>query len=100
MHAPGAMGPACDEMRESGALLPRTERGDLHAVAAQYQPPLLAVWGRNDPFFLPAGAKAWKRDIPHADVRFYDTCHLALETHGAEIGAVIRAFLDRNVGAA
>lgn len=37
------------------------------------QPPLLAVWGRHDPYFLPAGAEAWKRDIPHADIRFYDT---------------------------
>lgn len=62
-----------------------------------FQPPLLAVWGKNDPFFLPAGAKAWKRDIPSADIRFYDTGHLALETHGAEIGVVIREFLDKNV---
>jgi pimeloyl-ACP methyl ester carboxylesterase len=58
---------------------------------------LLAVWGKNDPFFLPAGAEAWKRDIPNADVRFYDTGHLALETHGEEIGPVIRAFLDKHV---
>jgi pimeloyl-ACP methyl ester carboxylesterase len=63
----------------------------------RHQPPLLAVWGQNDPFFLPAGAQAWKRDIPAADVRFYDTGHLALETHGAEINAVIRAFLDEHV---
>ncbi|MBB6286312.1 MULTISPECIES: alpha/beta fold hydrolase [unclassified Pseudomonas] len=63
----------------------------------QYQPPLLAVWGKNDPFFLPAGAEAWKRDIPKADVRFYDTGHFALETHGKEIIPVIRAFLDKNL---
>lgn len=63
----------------------------------KYQPPLLAVWGRNDPFFLPAGAEAWKRDIPSADIRLYDTGHLALETHGVEIGKVIRAFLDKNI---
>lgn len=63
----------------------------------KHQPPLLAVWGKNDPFFLPAGAEAWKRDIPNADVRFYDTGHLALETHGEEIGPVIRAFLDKHV---
>lgn len=69
----------------------------FQAYFRQYQPPLLAVWGKNDPFFLPAGAEAWKRDIPGADVRFYDTGHLALETHGVEIGGVIRAFLDRNV---
>lgn len=70
---------------------------EFQAYFRKYQPPLLAVWGRNDPFFLPAGAEAWKRDIPNADVHFYDTGHLALETHGAEIGVVIRDFLDKNV---
>jgi len=71
---------------------------EFQAYFRAHQPPLLAVWGKNDPFFLPAGALAWKDDIPTADVRFYDTGHLALETHGAEINAVIRAFLDRHVG--
>ncbi|MFY2097024.1 alpha/beta fold hydrolase [Achromobacter xylosoxidans] len=69
---------------------------EFQAYFRKHQPPLLAVWGKNDPFFLPAGAEAWKRDIPGADVRFYDTGHLALETHGAEIGAVIRRFLDKS----
>ncbi|MFY2641259.1 alpha/beta fold hydrolase [Achromobacter insuavis] len=69
----------------------------FQAYFREYQPPLLAVWGKNDPFFLPAGAEAWKRDIPDAEVRFYDTGHLALETHGVEIGGVIREFLDRKV---
>ncbi|MCD5993804.1 alpha/beta hydrolase [Pseudomonas sp. CDFA 602] len=63
----------------------------------KYQPPLLAVWGKNDPFFLPAGAQAWKRDLPKADVRFYDTGHFALETHGKQIIPVIREFLDNNI---
>jgi pimeloyl-ACP methyl ester carboxylesterase len=58
-----------------------------------HKPPLLAVWGRNDPFFLPPGAEAFKRDIPEAVVRFFDTGHFALETHAAEIGAAIREFL-------
>jgi pimeloyl-ACP methyl ester carboxylesterase len=58
-----------------------------------YQPPLLALWGRNDPFFLPPGAEAFKRDIPAAVVRFFDTGHFALETHAAEIAAAIRDFL-------
>ncbi|HEY1664979.1 MAG TPA: hypothetical protein VGG54_04755 [Trebonia sp.] len=49
--------------------------------------------GRNDPFFLPAGAEAFKRDIPRADVRLLDTGHFALETHAAEIAAAIRDFL-------
>lgn len=57
------------------------------------KPPFLAVWGKNDPFFLPAGAEAFKRDIPDAIVRFFDTGHFALETHFAEIAAAIRDFL-------
>jgi pimeloyl-ACP methyl ester carboxylesterase len=59
------------------------------------RPPLLAVWGKNDPFFLPAGAEAFKRDIPDADVRFFDTGHFALETHVTEIAAAIGEFLAR-----
>jgi pimeloyl-ACP methyl ester carboxylesterase len=58
-----------------------------------HKPPLLAVWGRNDPFFLPAGAEAFKRDIPQATVRFVDTGHFALETHSAEIAKAIGEFL-------
>ena len=58
-----------------------------------HRPPLLAVWGKNDPFFLPAGAEAFKRDIPAAVVRFLDTGHFALETHTAEIAAAIRGLL-------
>jgi pimeloyl-ACP methyl ester carboxylesterase len=58
-----------------------------------HKPPLLAVWGKNDPFFLPPGAEAFKRDIPDAKVRFFDTGHFALETHHAEIAKAIRDFL-------
>ncbi len=58
-----------------------------------HRPPTLAVWGKNDPFFLPAGAVAYCRDNPAAKVVLYDTGHFALETHAAEIGAEIRAFL-------
>jgi pimeloyl-ACP methyl ester carboxylesterase len=61
------------------------------------KPPLLAVWGKNDPFFLPQGAEAFKRDNPAAEVHFYDTGHFALETHYREIGATIVDFLDRNL---
>jgi pimeloyl-ACP methyl ester carboxylesterase len=57
------------------------------------RPPLLAIWGRNDPFFLPAGAEAFKRDIPGADVRLLDAGHFALETHAGEIAAATRGFL-------
>jgi pimeloyl-ACP methyl ester carboxylesterase len=60
-----------------------------------HKPPLLAVWGKNDPFFLPPGAEAFKRDIPSATVRFFDTGHFALETHAQEIAEEIRKFLPR-----
>jgi pimeloyl-ACP methyl ester carboxylesterase len=53
------------------------------------------VWGRNDPFFLPAGAEAYKRDIPDAKIRFLETGHFALETHAAEIAGAIGEFLGR-----
>lgn len=61
------------------------------------KPPLLAVWGKNDPFFLPPGAEAFKRDIPNAEVQFLDTGHFALETHYAEIGSAILKFLKKAV---
>jgi len=61
-----------------------------------HQPPLLAAWGKNDPFFLPAGAEAFKRDLPEAMVRFFDTGHFALETHASEIAATVREFLARS----
>jgi pimeloyl-ACP methyl ester carboxylesterase len=58
-----------------------------------HRPPTLAVWGKTDPFFLPAGADAFKRDNPTAQVEFFETGHFALETHSAEIGAKIVKFL-------
>lgn len=70
----------------------------LHAYFRQYQPPLLAIWGENDPFFLPVGARSYLRDLPQADVRFLDTGHFALETHGAQIATAMRGFLDRHIG--
>ena len=63
----------------------------------KYQPPTLAVWGKNDPFFLPPGAEAYKRDNPKAKVVLYDTGHFALETHAAEIGQEILSFLKANL---
>jgi pimeloyl-ACP methyl ester carboxylesterase len=60
-----------------------------------YAPPLLAVWGRNDPFFLPPGAEAFARDNPKAEVQFFNTGHFALETHVEDIAAAIRVFLDK-----
>jgi len=58
-----------------------------------HKPPFLAVWGKNDPFFLPPGAEAFKRDIPDAVVRLFDTGHFALETHALQISAAMRDFL-------
>lgn len=68
---------------------------DFQAYLRTHRPPLLAVWGKNDPFFLPPGAEAFRRDVPDAEVRFYDTGHFALETHGAEIAAAIGEFLGQ-----
>ncbi len=62
-----------------------------------HRPPLLAAWGKHDPFFLPPGAEAFRRDIPQAEVRFYDTGHFALETHHAQIAADLAAFLQRTL---
>lgn len=61
-----------------------------------HQPPMLAVWGKNDPFFLPQGAEAFKRDNFNAEVCFYNTGHFALETHAQEIATEIKNFLDRH----
>ncbi|WP_426408666.1 alpha/beta fold hydrolase [Bradyrhizobium ganzhouense] len=58
-----------------------------------HKPPFLAVWGKNDPFFIPPGAEAFKRDNPNAVVKFFDTGHFALETHAREIADAIRNFL-------
>jgi pimeloyl-ACP methyl ester carboxylesterase len=69
----------------------------FQAYFRTHKPPFLAVWGRNDPFFLPAGAEAFKRDILGAEVRFFDTGHFALETHCTEIAAAIRDFLGRTL---
>jgi pimeloyl-ACP methyl ester carboxylesterase len=59
------------------------------------KPPLLAVWGKNDPFFLPPGGEAFKRDNPNAEVHFFETGHFALETHSQEIGSAILEFLNK-----
>ncbi len=75
------------------ALYPR-----IHQYFRDWQPPLLAVWGDKDPFFAPAGAEAFRRDLPAAEVRLLDAGHFALETHAAEIAGLMRVFLDRQEG--
>jgi pimeloyl-ACP methyl ester carboxylesterase len=67
----------------------------FQAYFRKHQPPLLAIWGENDPFFLPPGAKAFKRDIPSAGIRFLPTGHFALETHCDEIASAICDFLPK-----
>jgi pimeloyl-ACP methyl ester carboxylesterase len=67
----------------------------FQAYFRAWRPPTLAVWGKNDPFFLPAGAEAFRRDNPCAEVHFVDSGHFPLETHVDEIAQVIHAFLAR-----
>jgi len=69
----------------------------FHQYFAKHRPPFLATWGNKDPFFLPAGAEAFRRDLPNADIRFFDTGHFALETHAAEIASAIGDFWEKNV---
>ncbi|WP_343716528.1 alpha/beta hydrolase [Inquilinus sp.] len=66
---------------------------EFQAYFRKHRPPFLAVWGKNDPFFLPPGAEAFRRDLPDAEIRFFDTGHFALETHAREIADAIRVFL-------
>jgi pimeloyl-ACP methyl ester carboxylesterase len=72
--------------------------GEIQAYLREHRPPVLAVWGKNDPFFVPAGAEAFRRDVPEADIRFVDSGHFALETHAHEIGAAMREFLAKHIG--
>ena len=60
------------------------------------KPPLLAIWGKNDPFFVPAGAEAFRKDLPDANVQFLDTGHFALETHVVEIAEAMKEFFRAN----
>ena len=69
-----------------------------HETLRKHQPPLLAVWGKNDPIFLPAGAEAFRRDVPGAEVHFLDTGHFALEDHAGPIAQHILRFLQAHVG--
>lgn len=69
----------------------------LHEYFRRYQPPTLVIWGKNDPFFIPPGAEAFKRDNPKAEVHLLDTGHLATETHGKDIAAEMLAFLNRSI---
>src|SRR5215469_8536467 len=88
--------PGADEI-QLDLFLDYSSNIELYPAFQEYfrtrRPPLLAIWGRNDPFFLPAGAEAFARDIPAAEVQLLDTGHFALETHADEIATAIRKFL-------
>jgi pimeloyl-ACP methyl ester carboxylesterase len=68
----------------------------FHEYFRKSKPPLLAIWGKNDPFFIPPGAEAFKRDLPDARVQFLDTGHFAIETHVEEIASAMKEFLREN----
>lgn len=69
----------------------------FHAYFRKYQPPLLAVWGRHDPAFIPPGAWAYRKDLPNAEVHLLDAGHFALETHASQIAQYIGHFLGRTL---
>lgn len=77
------------------ALYPR-----FQSFLRERQPPTLIVWGERDPYFTVAGAQAYRRDLPGAELHLLDAGHFALETHAAEIAALMRAFLERHLGGA
>ena len=60
------------------------------------KPPVLAIWGKNDPFFIPAGAEAYRKDLPNVEVQFLNTGHFAIETHAAEIATAMKRFFAAN----
>lgn len=67
---------------------------EMQAYLRTYQPPLLAVWGKNDPSFIPAGAEAFKKDVPNAVIKFVDSGHFALESHHNAIAEFIKDFMQ------
>ncbi len=78
------------DYRSNVALYPA-----FQAYLREHRPPLLAAWGRNDAHFVPAGALAFRTDVPDAEIHFVDAGHFALETHATEIGALMLDFLGR-----
>ncbi len=96
MARPGAEDIQLDlilDYRSNVALYPA-----FQSYFRDYRPPLLAAWGRHDPAFVPAGAAAYKKDLPDAQVHLLDAGHFALETHAQEVATLIRAFIEPIVG--
>ena len=71
--------------------------GRFQAFFREFQPPTLIAWGAHDPFFTTAGAQAYVRDLPDAELHVLEAVHFALETHGTEISALIRPFVQRRI---
>lgn len=95
MARPGAQEIQLDlilDYRNNVALYPA-----FQAWFREWQPPFLAAWGKNDAHFLPAGALAYRRDLPHAEIHLLDAGHFALETHAHEIGDLMLAFLAKTI---
>lgn len=95
MARPGAEDIQLDlilDYRSNVALYPA-----FHAYFREHRPPLLAVWGQHDQAFIPAGAQAYKRDLPDAEIHLLDAGHFALETHAREISSYINDFLERKL---
>lgn len=93
MSRPGAEDRQLDlilDYRSNVALYP-----DFQEYFRTEQPPFLAVWGRHDPAFVPAGADAFKADLPDASINLLDAGHFALETHASEIAVLIREFMSQ-----
>lgn len=97
MARPGAQEIQLDlilDYRSNVALYPA-----FQSYFREHRPPLLAAWGRHDPAFLPAGAKAYRRDLPDAEVHLLDAGHFALETHHGKIATLMLDFLGRRMSA-
>ncbi|WP_263355085.1 alpha/beta fold hydrolase [Acidicapsa acidisoli] len=85
--------------RRFESFLPdRLKPAAFHEYFRKFTPPLLVIWGKHDPYFVPAGAEAFRRDIPGVTVQFLDTGHFALETHVEEVAAAMRDFLGKTLG--
>lgn len=66
---------------------------EWQAYLRQHKPKLVAVWGKSDPFFIPPGAEAFKRDVPDADVTIIDGGHFLNDSNPQAIAAGIKKLI-------
>src|SRR2546429_5053131 len=97
LERPGNAGIQLALLEDYRPNLQRYAKGE--ESSRQHQPPLLAVWGKNDPIFGPDGAEAFKQDLPHSEVHLLDTGHFALEEDGEVIAQHITRFLTTRIPA-